>query len=143
MRITDLKLVTPFINPNEGCYGILDIDMQTEDFKALHRYRLTYVIRDDKPTAYVQDLSDMKQYNVLQAHPPVQVFTLMEHTVAESWDIANAAYDQSRAKERLIALGEEAKEKSIVTAYWERMAMANEYIKRNPRTAAKVEEYRG
>ena len=138
MRVTDLENTTEDIKPDEGCYGVLDVDMQTEDYKASHRYRLTYVIRGDKPVAYVQDLTALGRYSVLDIHPTLQVFTLMEHTVAESWEICDQVYADGGARQKLRQIEERSKDESIVAEYWRRQEMVNEWVRRNGRTAERI-----
>lgn len=138
MRVTDLTNTTASVKPDEKCYGVLDIDMLTPDYKAHHRYRLTYVIRDDKPTPYVEDLTLGGRYSVLAIHPMVQLFTLLEHTVAESWQICDEVYARPQARDRLRELAEKAQDESIVKEYWRRQDMANRFVRRNRRTAERV-----
>lgn len=136
----DIRNRTMFIKPDEKCMGVLDVDLMAPDFKGTHRYRLTYVVRDGKVAAYSEDLTEDGRYSKLGTHPMVQVIVNLEHTVAESWDIADAAYSTG-ARERIKAKQDEAStDRSMVKEYWERQAMANEYIRRNRRTAERIDE---
>ncbi len=140
MRARDLPDTTEEVKPDEKCWGLSEVDMMTDDYKHVHRYRLTYVIRNDKPAAYVEDLHTTGRYSQLDNQPPLRIFTLLEHTVGETWDMADDAHERSSAREFLRQQQLMAKEdKTIIKEFLERDAMKTEFNKRNPRTVASIE----
>lgn len=141
MRISDLKQVTEVINVDEPCWGVMETDFLTEDYKAVHRFRLTYVIRNDRPSPYVQDLTEAKIYSHLLQSPPVQMFALGEHTVGESWDIVEGiAHNRDHVRKRLEELRQKStSDKAIINTMIERTEMYKQFVDRNPQTVASIE----
>lgn len=141
MRISELAPFAIDVKPDEKCWGVMELDFLTPDYKAVHRYRVTYVIRNDKVTPYAQDLTAAGIYSHLAQMPPVRMYALGEHTVGESWDIVeNVAHNRSAARDRLRELREKsAADKEIIYAYADRMEMQKTFSSRNPRTVASIE----
>ena len=140
MRVSDLPKTTPEIKPDEKCWGLMEVDMLTDDYKTVHRHRLIYVIRDDEPTPYVEDLHDTGRYSSLDNQPPLRIYTLLEHTVAETVEMAEDARERGSAKRFLQDQQTMAKtERTIIKEFLERESMKTEFNRRNPRTVASIE----
>lgn len=140
MRVKDLPETTEEVKPDEKCWGVMEVDMLTEDYKHVHRYRMTYVIRNDKPTPYVEDLSLTGRYSQLDNQPPLRIYTLLEHTVGETWDMAEDARERGSARRFLKDQQMMAKtDRTIIKEFLERESMKQEFNKRNPRTVASIE----
>ncbi len=140
MRARDLPATTEEIKPDEKCWGLTEVDMLTDDYKHVHRHRLTYVIRDDKPTPYVEDLHLTGRYSQLNNQPPLCIYTRLEHTVGETWDMAEDARERGSARRFLQDQQTMAKtDRTIIKEFLERESMKAEFNRRNPRTVASIE----
>ena len=139
MRVADLPETTPEIKQDEKCWGLMEVDMLTEDYQQVHRYRMIYVIRDDKPVPFVEDLHETGRYSFLDKQPPLRIYTLLEHTVAETIDMADDAHDRGSAREFLRNQQLMANDdRLIIKEFLERESMREEFMKRNPRTVASI-----
>lgn len=148
MRVSELHRVTEAVDLDEPCFGVVDADMQTEDLTntAIHRYRLTYVVRGDAMATHVTDLTDAGWYSHLEARPPAMIMAVGDleagtDTVASCWDQLEAAvYGRDHVVKRLAELQEEsAKDKNIIHERLRRQDILTEYARRNRRTVASVE----
>lgn len=140
MRPAELNNVTETLDMDEKCYGVVDADMTTDDYMAVHRYRLTYVIRDDKRACHVLDLTDAGWYSQLEVRPPAQLVSVGEDSVGDCWNlIEERVYGRDNAMLRLRELKEQsAKDKNIIHEFLKRNEMAATFIKRNRRSADAV-----
>ncbi len=78
----------------EPCWSLSEVNLQSPGSKGWHRYRIMYVVRNDRLAEYREDLGPVTLYKgVEQFRIPggVQVGGTMEilHTVEELVDIAN------------------------------------------------------
>ncbi len=140
MRISELGTTTDYIKPDEQCLGVHDLDLMQEDYSGLHRYRLTYVIREHAPAVYVQDLTDMGWYHDLNRRPPAQM-PCLDDTVAQAWEtMEEAVYGRDDTMKRMEAYAEQsATDQDILKKWTERKEMVIEYRKRNPQHVASIE----
>ena len=140
MRVSDLKRTTDTIKPDEKCQGVLEVDMFTADYKATHRYRLTYVVRGDAPAAYVQDLTELGLYSHLQNHPPVSFPVYFEHTVGEAWNILDSMHGREDTRKFIAELKEaSATDRNIIKEAITRAEQIRKFKDRNIRTVAAIE----
>ncbi len=140
MRVSELGVTTDFVKPDEQCRGVHDLDLMQEDYSGLHRYRLTYVIRDHAPAVYVQDLTEMGWYSDLDRRPPAQI-PCLDDTVAQAWEtMEEAVYGRDDTMRRMEAYAEQsATEQNIIKEWTDRQEMAITYKKRNPQHVASIE----
>jgi len=89
---------THYIDKDEPCLGLYEMNLQSPGSKGFHRYQIIYVMRDDKPTEYRKDMGLSKWFKHDQFRIPGGAFDngryWIEHTVAELMEIA----DQLRFK---------------------------------------------
>jgi hypothetical protein len=117
MRIADLGPTTDYIVADEKAMGLQEVDVMSDDYKELRRVQIIYVPRNDVLTKYVTDLGPTIRF----PNPPLNVYSQMEHTVAELQEIALEAKDRSNVVSRVAALHEEAvTDHNIVKEFLER-----------------------
>ena len=77
---------------DEPCFALAEMNQKTPDQHAFHRYRLLYVVRDDRLAEYREDLGAQEW-----VREPIQIpggvmdttgHCVIEHTVGELIDIA-------------------------------------------------------
>ena len=114
MRAADLTDQTPYVNEDEKVLGLQEVDLLTEDYKAVHRFQIIYVVRNDKPAKFVTDLGS----TLLFPNPPLNIID--NGTVAEIRDMADDARGRSSVTARLAELQEEsATDKNIIKEFLE------------------------
>lgn len=89
---------------DDKCFGILETDLWTENAegkKVVHRFQIIDFLRVNTRLREVRDLNEEKVYSVLDNHPPMRVWTLLEHSVGEAKEIANAARDRKKVRDTL------------------------------------------
>ena len=125
MRATDLANQTPYILPDEMTLGLQEVELQTPDGKAVHRYQIVYVVRQDRASKYVVDLGDRIKF----PNPPLNIIVNLEHSVAEVQDMATEARGRSSVTKRLAELQEEStKDRNIIKAYLEQKEINSKVI---------------
>jgi len=91
---------THYVNEDEPCLGLFEMNLQSPDSKGFHRYQIVYVMREDKPAEYRKDLGATKKFKHDQFRIPGGFYDsdedryYVEHTVGELRQIA----DDLRAK---------------------------------------------
>lgn len=134
--IKDLGPFVESVHPDEVASGLLEIDLLTPDYRELHRYQVTYVIREDKPRPFAKDLGASTRHS----GPPMRIPAHDErgrpvgHTVGELWDIADYGR-RSGIHHRLAELKAESSEgRNIIKTFLDRKDMVHTFRKRNPVT---------
>lgn len=116
MRAAELGNQTPYVVADEKALGLQEVDLVTDDYRDIHRYQIIYVIRNDVPAKYVTDLGP----SIRWPNPPLNIFSAMEHSVAELQEMAEDAKDRSNVINKIAALEEESAEGGIIKEYLER-----------------------
>jgi len=132
MRPADLAVTTDRVNVDEECWGVQDVDLITDDYKAQHRFRLTYVRRNNKIAAYVQDLNELGWYSSLLPRPVAQVVCAGTDRVGEVWEqIEKEVYGREDVVQRIAELQAES---TLLDDAMRDAEIVKEYKRRNPRT---------
>ena len=117
MRPAQIPNQTPYVVADEKAMGLLEVELQTDTSKDIHRFQIISVIRGDKQASYVTDLGS----RLLFPNPPLNIISYMEHSVAELMDMADEARARSSVTKRLAELSEEsAKGRNIIDAFLDR-----------------------
>ena len=126
MKPADIRNQTPYVLADEKAMGLMEVELLTPDSKGVHRYQIIYVVRNDQQSAHVVDLGD----RLLFPNPPLNIFSYMEHNVAELQDMANEARARSSVTKRLAELAEASKtDKNIIKEFLERKSRDVKTIK--------------
>lgn len=92
-----LKLLmgTSYVDLDEPCLGLYELNLQSPESKGFHRYQIIIVMRDDKPAEFRLDLGLSKKFK----HDEIRIpggaqdeqsgCFYIEHIVAELRDIAD------------------------------------------------------
>ena len=128
-RAVDLKPYEGELNPDEKIMGLVEVDLLTSDYKELHRYEIIYAIRDDKTVPFVRDLGASLKH----LGPPMRIPVLLEHTVAETREIAEQGR-QSGVRQRLKELREQSAEGGLIDTWVERQEQTHKYKQQHRRT---------
>lgn len=89
-----LYLGTTVVHPNEPCWGLSEVNLQSPGSRGFHRYQLIFVIRNDKVYEYRKDMGLAKNFSAIQFRIPGGFrqpdgrFDIV-HTVAELQGIAD------------------------------------------------------
>jgi hypothetical protein len=110
-----LFIGTNWVNFNEPCYGLYELNYQSPGNKGFHRYQIVLVVRNDQITEYRKDLGKASKFKgvdqiripggIRQANGKI----IIVHTVGELMDIA----DDLRAGKSLFDKRELAKTNNI------------------------------
>ncbi len=84
---------TTWIQEDEPCLGLFEMNLQSPGNKGFHRYQIIYVMRGDEPTQYREDLGkDTDWHGAEQLRIPGGAMEngkyYVEHTVGELRQIA-------------------------------------------------------
>jgi hypothetical protein len=89
---------------DEKCFGILELDMWTENSagaREVHRFQVVDFLRGSQRLREVRDLVADGVYSQLEQHPPMRVIVLLEHSVGEAMEMADAARDRKKVRDTL------------------------------------------
>ena len=126
MKAADIRNQTPYILADERAMGLMEVELLTPDGKGIHRYQIIYVVRNDQQSPHVVDLGD----RLLFPNPPLNIFSYLEHSVAELQNMADEARARSSVTKRLAELSEASrKDKNIINEFLERKARDVKTIK--------------
>lgn len=125
-------LLSKKLQYDEKAWSLFEEDRYTPNGKALHRYQLVRVIRDDRVAEFEIDLGNSANFDV----EPFYIPSLLVHSVGEVLDIAatlrrdgtglQAFMDDDRAKF------------NPVQQLIDETEMVQRFIKENPRTVAEL-----
>lgn len=88
---------------DDKCFAILETEFRTERGK-VHRFQIIDFLRGNAKLREVRDLNELGLFSVLDQHPPMNVWCLLEHTVGEAKEMANAARDRKKARDTIAAM---------------------------------------
>jgi hypothetical protein len=91
--MTKLMPVAQTIKGDEKAVGLTETNYKTPDQKAIHRYQCIYVVRDGQTAEFRRDLGDAKNFKGVY---PMNIPSLLEHTVDELLDLANELRGQAK-----------------------------------------------
>ena len=88
---------------DEKCFGILETELWADvaGKRVVHRFQIIDFLRGSTKLREVRDLSELKLYSILDAHPPMQILCMLEHTVGEAKEMADAARDRKKVRDTL------------------------------------------
>ena len=94
----------------------MEVELLDPMGKEVHRYQIIYVVRNDQSVPHVVDLGSRLKF----ANPPLNIFSYMEHSVAELQEMADEARARSDVTKRLAELQEESsKDRNIIKEFLE------------------------
>lgn len=102
MNIKDLPGYDPEIraSDDEKCFGVLEADFYTESStngkRTVHRFQIIDFLRNNTKLREVRDLNELKLYSALDKSMPYRQIALLEHSVGECKEIADAARERGR-----------------------------------------------
>jgi hypothetical protein len=105
--MSKIRFGTTFINEDEPCLGLSELDLQSPGAKGFHRYQVVYVMRADKPAEYRKDMGPSKNFKHDQFRIPGGFYDsdvdryYVEHTVGELRQIADDLRAHPYPKETL------------------------------------------
>lgn len=112
-----MKPVTAAINTNEKAMSLREENMVRPPTHQSHRYQIIVVVRDDKLAEWWRDLGPSENFK----GNGFQIPSLMEHSVAELLDIAEASrHDDSWQKEMAGVVAESTMISDFLDQYEER-----------------------
>jgi len=86
---------THYINEDEPCLGLFELELQSPGSKGFHRYQIIYVMRGEKPAEFRKDMGLASEFNHDQLRIPGGAYDpdtdkyYVEHTVGELRQIAD------------------------------------------------------
>lgn len=109
MHVKDLPGYDPEIKAldDEKCFGVLELDLYTESssgVRTVHRFQIIDFLRGNTKLREVRDLHELKLYSALDQSLPYRQFALLEHSVGECKEIADAARERGRDRAREMTL---------------------------------------
>lgn len=90
---TRIHAQTLEVHPDEKAMGLAELYERTPDQRAIHRYQIIYVIRNDAVAEYRTDMGADKDWRI----PPLSIPSFQEHSVAELQDMAQFARERATA----------------------------------------------
>lgn len=102
----------PVALDDEKCFAVLEVDARTEDGKAVHRFQIIDFLRGNTRMREIRDLNKLKLHSILDQGMPYRQWSLLEHTVGECKEIANAA--RERGKHRVAAMLEQQARSTLI-----------------------------
>ncbi len=117
MHVSEVPGYDPEIRAldDEKCFGILEVDLYTEASngkRTVHRFQIIDFLRGNTKLRQVRDLNEEKLYSVLDKSLPYRQYALLEHSVGECKEIADAARERGRHRATEMAL--RARESTLV-----------------------------
>lgn len=93
-------------NPDEKCFAILETDLRTENSEGksvVHRFQVVDFLRGNTRLREVRDLNKEGLFSVLEQHPPMRIWSLLEHSVGECKLMADEARARKKVRDTLAA----------------------------------------
>lgn len=115
--------VAEFVHPDEPCYFMLETDVTTSDYKAVRRFRMFVVNRNDAFAYFWQDLGP--------GNPeiePFQIISVWENTVGECIDLSHHLHQSTEKWNKMRS--DMQKDSTLIADFFDQMEQAHKQMKK-------------
>lgn len=113
--------VAEYVMPDEPCYFMLETDVLTSDYRAVRRFRLFVVNRDDKLAYFWQDLGPAGGME------PFQIISVWEDSVGDCIDLSLYLHEHADLINNKRT--ELAGESTLIKDFFEQLEQAHKQLK--------------